>query len=67
MEDWPVTLLPGIIAATVAALAWLGDLRRSRRKHLDAVGFMPWTSVFFWAVLAACVLLGLAARDWAAG
>ena len=55
------------IALAIAVIAWLGDRRRMRRSNPDAVGFMPWTAVFFWALLAACTLLGLAAREWLGG
>lgn len=55
----------GLAATLLAALAWYADRRRTRRRDLDRVGFMPWTGVFFWSVLAAAVLLGLAAHTWA--
>ena len=54
----------GLIALVLALTGWLGDLRRMRRNHPDAVGCMPWTSVFFWALFAAVLLLGMAARLW---
>ncbi len=57
----------GAAAAVVAIWASLADRRRVRRSNLDAVGFMPWTPVFFVALLTACVALGLAARAWVAG
>jgi hypothetical protein len=57
----------GGLAAAVALAAWLGDRRRARRRNPDAVGWVPWTSVFFVAMLIACVFLGLAAREWFAG
>lgn len=57
----------GAVAAGVAAWASLADRRRVRRANLDAVGFMPWTPIFFVALLTACVTLGLAARAWWAG
>ena len=57
----------GAIAVVLAIIAWLGDRRRMRRSDPDAVGFMPWTAVFFWALLSACILLGLAAKQWFAG
>ena len=57
----------GAVAAGVAAWASLADRRRVRRSDPDAVGFMPWTPIFFVALLTACVTLGLAARAWFAG
>ncbi|MDG2002684.1 MAG: hypothetical protein P8J20_05070 [Novosphingobium sp.] len=56
--------ITGLSAAVIAAIAWTGDRRRIRRKNLDKVGFMPWTPIFFAALLVAVSLLGLAARAW---
>jgi len=56
--------IAGLSAAVVAAIAWNGDRRRFRRSNLDKVGFMPWTLIFFVALLAAIFLLGVAARAW---
>lgn len=54
----------GALAAGLALVAWLGDRRRMRRSNPDDVGFMPWTAIFLAGLLAACVLLGLAVREW---
>ena len=54
-------------ATLVAVLAWWGDRRRMRRSNLDAVGWVPWTPVFFVALLVACVAIGLAVKEWLAG
>jgi hypothetical protein len=59
--------LAGAVAVALAIAAVIGDRRRMRRSDPDAVGFMPWTGVFFVAFLAAVLLLGLAARAWLAG
>ena len=56
----------GIAAATIAALAWWGDRRRVRRTDLDAVGWVPWTPVFFVSLMVAVIALGLAAKAWLA-
>jgi hypothetical protein len=60
-------LTAGVVAALIAVVAWWSDRRRTRRKDPDAVGFMPWTGVFFAALVVAIVLLGLAGRAWLAG
>lgn len=68
MDDSLLVLwVSGGCAAFVAFVAWLADRRRLNRKHIDRVGFMPWTPIFFWSLLAAVLLLGLAARQWAQG
>ncbi|WP_041559030.1 hypothetical protein [Novosphingobium sp. PP1Y] len=52
----------GAVAAIIAAVAWIGDRRRMKRRNLDRVGFMPWTTIFFWSLLAAVLLLGISGR-----
>jgi hypothetical protein len=64
MADLPATLAPGLAAAAIAVVSWWADRRRLRRRNMDAVGFMPWEPIFVWSLLAACVLLGVAARVW---
>ena len=61
--DHPLTTL-GAAAALVAALAWWGDHRRLRRQDPDAVGWMPWTTVFFFATFTGAVLLVLGVEEW---
>jgi hypothetical protein len=63
MDDHGTWMLAGgALAMLVAIVAWLGDHRRARRRHIDAVGFMPWTDVFFWSTMLAVLLLGAGAQ-----
>lgn len=67
LTDFSTMRAIGLAAASIAALAWWGDRRRVRRSNLDAVGWMPWTPVFFLALMVAVIALGLAAKAWVAG
>ena len=64
-DNWQ--LIGGTLCAVIALVSWLGDWRRMRRRDIDRVGFMPWAALFFWSLLGAVMLLGLAARSWIAG
>jgi hypothetical protein len=33
----------------LAVVAWRGDRRRMTRSNADAVGWMPWRDIAFWA------------------
>lgn len=59
-----IAALIGLLAAALALLARWADVRRLRRKNPDAVGFIPWTAIYFIALLVACIELGMAARTW---
>ena len=60
------TWLAGVSAGAllVALIAWAGEARRRRRRDLDAVGFMPWRDIAFWAMLFSLCAGLLALRLW---
>ncbi|GGD30959.1 hypothetical protein [Croceicoccus pelagius] len=60
---WTVVAVSALL---VAALALFGDRRRMKRKAPDSVGWVPWTPVFFVALLVAVVTGGLALKTWIA-
>lgn len=69
MEDlfphiWQFHFAAGALALMTALMSVWAERRRLRRVNLDAVGFMPWTVIYMVTFLAACVFLGLAAREW---
>ena len=55
------------VAAALAVIAWWGDRRRHNRRDPDRVGCMPWTGLFFFALLAAIILLGVSGKLWLNG
>ncbi len=68
MDDFSSWL--AMIAAAALALAgfaWWRDHRRRHRSEPDAVGPVPWTSVFFFAMLVGVVSLSTAVKLWLAG
>jgi hypothetical protein len=65
-DSLDVMTIVGGAAVVVALVSWLADRRRHNRRDIDRVGFMPWTAIFFWSLLAAVLLLGLSARTWLA-
>jgi len=54
--------LSGAALLALAFLAWLGERRRKRRISIDAVGWVPWTTVAFLSFFAGLVLLAVALR-----
>lgn len=60
-------LVPGLLALGLALLGWRQERRRKLRTNLDAVSWVPWISVTFWASFAALILLSGAARIWLKG
>lgn len=65
MDDLTCILLISALAAvTIAVTAWLADRRRMRRADPDAVGFMPWTDLFFWSAFAGFLLIVAATKAW---
>ena len=65
--EWETARWIALGAAALALAAWLGDRRRMRRRDPDGVGWMPWTSVFFLALMHACVFGALAFQGWVRG
>jgi len=47
-------------AAVVAITSAFGERRRSRRRDMDQVGFMPWTLIQVLAMLLAVILASVA-------
>lgn len=67
MTEFAIAGSIGLAAALLAAYSRWADVRRLRRSDLDAVGFMPWTAIYFLALFVTCVMLGVAAKGWFAG
>lgn len=57
----------GLAAALLAVVSRWADMRRLQREDPDAVGFMPWTGIYFSALMVSCIMLGFAVRSWMHG
>lgn len=51
----------------LGGLALLADIRRGKRKNIDAVGFMPWMAIFLACGFCGVALMTLAVKGWIAG
>lgn len=63
------TLL-GLVAGgllLVALVAAIAERRRSKRISIDAVGWVPWLTVFFLAFFPGVILMVLAVTGWLNG
>jgi hypothetical protein len=49
-------------AAAVAAIAALADRRRTRRRDLDRVGWIPWPAILIAAIFIGAVCAALALK-----
>lgn len=51
-----------ILSALVVVVSSIADWKRTRRHNINAVGFMPWTSITLFAVLASVISAALALK-----
>jgi hypothetical protein len=66
-SDATLVALGGATLLLVALTAFLGERRRMRRRHIDAVGWVPWATLSVLAAFGAISLLAVAAKGWLAG
>ena len=62
-----LTALWGAGVLFIALVALWAETRRVRRTKIDAVGWMPWTRIFFVALLLGVSLLMMALKGWHTG
>lgn len=63
-SDATLAGIAGGVVLLFAALTLWAERRRMKRQHIDAVGWMPWTKLFFAAMLIGLTLLMFAAKGW---
>jgi len=66
-SDATLAALAGGALLLLAAIAVVAERRRLRRRHIDAVGCMPWTALFLLAFFAGVTLMTMAAVGWLKG
>lgn len=59
--------IAGVALLLFAAVALVADRRRVKRRHIDQVGWVPWTKVFFAALLVGVTLVMFAVKGWHSG
>ena len=66
-SDATLVGLSGGALLLLALVALVAERCRLRRKRIDAVGWVPWTSIFVFAAVIGVSLLTVALMGWAAG
>ena len=66
-SDATLAALAGGALLLVAVVSAVAERRRLRRNRIDAVGFVPWTAVFFLAFFPGVTLLALGVMGWLKG
>ena len=66
-SDATLVALAGGALLFLALVALVAERRRLRRKRIDAVGFVPWTTLFVICAFVGISLLALAIKGWLAG
>ena len=66
-SDATLVALAGGALLLIALAAFAGERRRMRRKRIDAVGFVPWTNLFFVTFFCGAVLMAIAVTGWLKG
>jgi len=51
-----------MMSGIIVVISSRADRRRSRRKNIEAVGFMPWTAITVFAVLSTVIAAALAIK-----
>ncbi|HEV7232935.1 MAG TPA: hypothetical protein VGN36_01725, partial [Sphingorhabdus sp.] len=51
-----------VLSGAIVLVSSLADRRRNRRRDINDVGFMPWTAITVFAVLATVVAAALAIK-----
>lgn len=57
---WNIWAQVALVAFAVAVLSGLADWRRTKRRDLNAVGFMPWTMISTLSLLVAVLSAAIA-------
>ena len=66
-SDATLAGLAGGALLLISAAAFLGERRRMRRKRIDAVGWVPWSTLSVLTTFAGLSLLAMAAVGWLKG
>lgn len=66
-SDATLCAVAGAVLLMVAGWSIVAERRRMRRNRIEAVGWVPWTAVFFVSFFPGTVLLVLAVKGWLGG
>jgi len=66
-SDASFAALWGVGLLLLSGVALWADIKRAKRKHVDRVGWVPWTKIFYISALLGVTLVIMAIKGWGKG
>ncbi len=63
LSDRNIWIAIAVFSALLVLISAVADRRRGRRTQIENVGFMPWTAITVFAVMATLLAIALAIKS----
>ena len=63
-SDATYFVIGGSALLAIAVIARWAEIRRTKRQSIDAVGWVPWTKLFFICAVVGLITLSMGIHGW---